>query len=206
MSPLPEIYHISFNAVNPILFRHQGWTALWGGTNYCPFGSDLEGYRKAAGQDRDIAESLAGPLDREKAKRFLERCVDPLDITRYQVTWCGRFSVPFGLVAAERTRERLGLPPLTGMVLDCGTSVSEAGIDVADLPGMGVTAPSNFHHFVGYAAIGWNRERIVGFRFGWIHARGRPKTDCFGSQKANRPSPAKFFRPRNDGRKKHQEP
>lgn len=127
----------------------------WGGTNYCPFGSHLEGYRKAAGQDRDIAESLAGPLDREKARRFLERCIDPADVTRYQVTWCGRFSVPFGLVTAERTRERLGLPPLTGTVLDCGTSVSEAGVDVSDLPGMGVTAPSNFHHFVGYTAIGW---------------------------------------------------
>ncbi|MBP7865132.1 MAG: AmmeMemoRadiSam system protein B [Acidobacteria bacterium] len=133
---------------------HYG-DAHWGPSHYCPFGADLEGYRRAAAQDREIAMTLAGPLDPEKARRFMQRCVDPADVTRYRVTWCGRFSVPFGMVTAARVRESLGLPPLSGAILDCGTSVSEAGIDVSDIPGMGVTAPANFHHFVGYTAIGW---------------------------------------------------
>ena len=163
----------SFASALSALLEEHGWTlgqdvavvcsvdgvnygdAGWGGSNYCPFGSDLEGYRRAAEQERSVAGGLAGPLDREKARAFLERCVDPSDVTKYRLTWCGRFSVPFGLDVASRVVEKLGQPPLSGTVLDTGTSVSEAGLDTSDLPGLGVTAPSNFHHFVGYAAIGW---------------------------------------------------
>lgn len=128
----------------------------WGPLPYCPFGTDLAGYGRAESQEREIAASLAGTLsDSSRARAFYERCVDPSDSTVYRVTWCGRFSVPFGLEVARRTAALLGHAPLVGRILDTGTSVSEAGVDVSDLPGMGVTAPASFHHFVGYAALDW---------------------------------------------------
>ena len=44
---------------------------------------------------------------------------------------------------------------IVGTLLDYGTSVSEASLDVESLGGLGPTAPNNLHHFVGYAAIGY---------------------------------------------------
>jgi AmmeMemoRadiSam system protein B len=134
---------------------HYG-DSQWGGTNYCPFGSDAAGYLKAVAQDRSLIDNfLAGPVKEDKLKDFLYLCVDQKDVTRYTITWCGRFSVPFGLLAADRTARALGRPGLTGVALDYGTSVSEASLDLTGLGLMGVTAPNNLHHWVGYAALGY---------------------------------------------------
>jgi hypothetical protein len=44
---------------------------------------------------------------------------------------------------------------MQGTLLDYGTSVSEASLDLESIPGLGTTSPNNMHHFVGYAAIGY---------------------------------------------------
>jgi len=131
----------------------------WGGSNYAEFGTDVEGYRRAVERDVGLAKLLCGPLagneGRAKLREFLYTCVNPGDVTEYRVTWCGRFSVPFGLDVASRLKEALGAGPLAGTLLDYGTSVSEASLDLDKIPGLGTTAPNNLHHFVGYAAIGY---------------------------------------------------
>jgi hypothetical protein len=100
-------------------------------------------------------DDLCGPLERAGLEEFLYRCVDSEDVTQYKITWCGRFSVPFGLNVASRLTEELENRPLVGTLLDYGTSVSEASLDLEPLGGLGSTAPNNLHHFVGYAAIGY---------------------------------------------------
>jgi len=134
---------------------HYG-DSQWGGSGYAPFGMDLEGYRKAVDQDLDICNrNLSGEITDEKLKSFLHRCVDPEEITRYRITWCGRFSVTFGLRVVSELTRRLGLQPLKGFLLDYGTSISEASLDTSELGDLGPTAPANFHHFVGYPALGY---------------------------------------------------
>ena len=81
--------------------------------------------------------------------------MDSADVTKYLITWCGRFSIPFGLNVTSRLTDTLESRSLQGRLLDYGTSVSEASLDVEGLDGLGVTAPNNLHHFVGYAAIGY---------------------------------------------------
>ncbi|UCH84520.1 MAG: AmmeMemoRadiSam system protein B [Candidatus Latescibacterota bacterium] len=128
----------------------------WGGADYADFGTDVEGYKKAVKRDLALAEDyLCGPVERGKLEQFLYTCVDSNDVTRYKVTWCGRFSVPFGINVASRLMEMLEGRALEGTLLDYGTSVSEASLDTEGLGGLGVTAPNNFRHFVGYAAIGY---------------------------------------------------
>jgi AmmeMemoRadiSam system protein B len=128
----------------------------WDGKSYADFGTDIRGYEKAVNRDLDLARDyLCGPIERPNLKKFLYSCVDPEDVTDYRITWCGRFSVPFGLNVASRLTERLESRPLTGTLLDYGTSVGEASLDVEGLGGLGTTAPNNLHHFVGYAAIGY---------------------------------------------------
>ena len=132
---------------------HYG-DAGWGGSGFAPFGTDIDGYIRAVDRDRRLAGSaLTGPLDRDKLRDFLYACVDRDDVARYKITWCGRFSIPFGLDVASRVSEALGRGPLTGTLLDYGTSVSESSLDA--VPGLGSTAPNNLHHWVGYASIGY---------------------------------------------------
>jgi len=132
---------------------HYG-DAGWGGSDFAPFGTGIDGYAKAVERDRDLAGTLlAGPIEREHLRRFLYTCVDSTDVTCYRITWCGRFSIPFGLDVASRVTEALGRSALAGTLLDYGTSVSESSLD--SVPGLGTTAPNNFHHWVGYASIGY---------------------------------------------------
>jgi len=128
----------------------------WGGSNYAEFGTDVEGYKMAVKRDLRLAgDLLCGLVEQDKLKRFLYTCVDANDVMKYKVTWCGRFSIPFGLNVAARLAKALEDRSLEGTLLDYGTSVSEASLDTQNLGGLGVTAPNNFRHFVGYAAIGY---------------------------------------------------
>lgn len=128
----------------------------WGGKNFADFGTDINGYRQAVERDVEIANSfLSGPITPKKLENYLYKCVDPSDVMSYRITWCGRFSVPLGLSVASRLTESIASRPLEGFLLDYGTSVSEASLDVDDLGGLGVTAPNNLHHWVGYAALGY---------------------------------------------------
>ncbi len=134
---------------------HYG-DAGWGGRNFAPFGSGPDGHEQAAARDMQIIEScLLGRLTAGNLEKYLYTCVDSTDVSRYLVTWCGRFSVPFGLKVAMETTSIIEKGVLTGTLLGYGTSVSEQSLDLELLPGMGPTAPNNFHHFVGYAAIGY---------------------------------------------------
>ncbi len=134
---------------------HYG-DAGWGGRNYADFGCDIQGYRKAVERDTELTEQcLCGPVTSEKLRHFLHTCADSADITNYKITWCGRFSIPLGLSVASRLVQALEGRILEGFLLDYGTSVSEASLDLDKLEGMGATAPNNLHHWVGYPAIGY---------------------------------------------------
>jgi AmmeMemoRadiSam system protein B len=157
-----------------VLMREKGWQlgrdvsviassdathygdAGWGGSNYATFGTDAAGYQKAVNRDLHLAEStLCGPVTRPSLERFLYTCVDRRDVSNYLLTWCGRFSVPFGLDVASRLNEELNGQQLVGTLLGYGTSLGEVSLDVDSLGSLGVTAPNNLHHWVGYPAIGY---------------------------------------------------
>lgn len=134
---------------------HYG-DAGWGGSNYAPFGADVESYEQAVERDLGLAQKhLCGELKAEKLRDFLYQCADSIDVSQYKITWCGRFSIPFGLNVAARLADNLESRKLEGTLLDYGTSVSEESLNLEELGGMGATAPNNLHHWVGYAAVGY---------------------------------------------------
>jgi AmmeMemoRadiSam system protein B len=131
---------------------HYG-DAGWGGRNFAAFGTDPDGYKKAVNRDLHLAEStLCDAVTRPRLEKLLYTCVDRTDVSQYKLTWCGRFSVPFGINVASRLNEELNGRQLMGTLLDYGTSVGEVSVEV---DGLGATAPNNLHHWVGYAAIGY---------------------------------------------------
>ncbi len=127
----------------------------WGGKNYAPFGSDTSGYRQATNYDMNIiSECLIDQVEPQRIRRFFEYTVSGDDFREYAWTWCGRYCLPTGLLTAYYLQNFQRQTALFGQMLRYGTSISNPPIPVSDLE-MGVTAPADIHHWVGYVAIGY---------------------------------------------------
>ena len=126
----------------------------WGGRNFARFGADSAGYEKAVALEKQIIDScMNGPLEKEKAKKFCEYTVKKEDYKDYLWTWCGRYSVPMGLLTGYYLAKNLKMK-ISGVPLDYSTSLSNKHIKVDDLK-MGTTAPCKLRHWVGYASVGF---------------------------------------------------
>ena len=128
----------------------------WGGKDFAFYGADAEGYEKAlVHEQRIMRDCFEGELQPERIERFIRYTLDDHDHREYKWTWCGRYSVPFGLLVAWHLQQLRRSRPLTGTILGYATSVDNARVKVDDLEGMGVTAPATLHHWVGYASVGY---------------------------------------------------
>ena len=120
---------------------------------HTPFGEGgIEAYSHAVQRDMALLRGpLAGPLTGEKIRSLFETFVDPARPDEYRLTWCGRFSIPFGLMLLERTARALGQGQPVGHPVAYATSVGWPELPVRDV-GLGETAPASLYHFVGYPA------------------------------------------------------
>jgi len=118
--------------------------------DYTPYGEGgVDAYVKVAKRDRQLLKgTLAGKMSTKKAKKFYTACVDPQNPDQYRMPWCGRFSIPFGLLLLNETAKNLGLNTVKGWPLVFGTSVG--GPILGTEIGIGTTAPSNLYHFVSF--------------------------------------------------------
>ncbi|MFZ4563824.1 MAG: AmmeMemoRadiSam system protein B [Bacteroidales bacterium] len=127
----------------------------WGGQNYAQYGCDSAGYNKALSHEYEIINHcLLGEITKPKLRQFSEYTVQDTNFRAYRWTWCGRYSVPFGLLTAFYMEQNLRSNPSRGILLGYSNSIMQQAILVEDL-NMGKTAIANMHHWVGYAAIGY---------------------------------------------------
>ena len=127
----------------------------WGDKNMAPFGSDRKGNKKAVEHEMEIINtSLAGVVSKDKIRKFVNYTVQESDFREYKWTWCGRYSIPLGLLTANKLNIRINNKALNGTLVEYANSIDHEFYPVEDL-GMGTTAPANSHHWVGYAGIGY---------------------------------------------------
>jgi MEMO1 family protein len=127
----------------------------WGSQNYAAYGCDPAGYEKAKDHEMEIINTcLTGEIRDSKIKSFIGYTVREDDYKAYKWTWCGRYSVPFGLMVTSRLEKVIPGTPVKGMFIGYSTSIAGSPIPVKDI-GMGETAPATLHHWVGYCAIGY---------------------------------------------------
>jgi MEMO1 family protein len=118
--------------------------------NNAPYGEAAEAHANATREDKRIAdECLTGGLDVGKIGILTKELEKPL--------WCGKFSIPFGLLAAFRTIQRLNGGKLTGRVLRYSDTYTEGVLPLKDT-GMGTTAPSSLKHWVGFLSAVYNEQ------------------------------------------------
>jgi hypothetical protein len=127
----------------------------WGGKNMAPFGVDSIGYAKAVKHEHGIIHScLAGEPNQEKVRQFVQETVQPNNYKEYKWTWCGRYSVPLGLMTSINLQKKTGSKPLNGKFIGYSTSIDHNPLPVDDLR-MGRTAIATMRHWVGYASVGY---------------------------------------------------
>ncbi len=126
----------------------------WSYYNYHPYGCDPAGYSSALALDQKLLANLTGSISPDRVQALYSSLVDQKDISKYRVTWCGRFAVPFGINFAGYLAKKAENRMLNGMLLRTGSSVAGPWLDVESL-GLGLTSDANLHHFVTYFAVGY---------------------------------------------------
>jgi len=127
----------------------------WGGSDLAPFGVDKLGNSKARQKDlKIIKHCLTGELNLEKIKTFNQFTVQQDNFKEYRWTWCGRYSVPFGLLFANKLSNLIENKSLTGEMIGYRNSYLNSHIKVDDLK-MGHTAPANNRHWVAYVGMNY---------------------------------------------------
>lgn len=118
--------------------------------DHMPFGErGVAAHEAAVARDLALLQDLSGEVTSAKVERFFEALVDPGDPDRYRIPWCGRFSIPFGLLLLRELRVLLGEPLPVTVPLAYGTSIDPPRLTLT-LAGPGVTAPADDSHFVGH--------------------------------------------------------
>ena len=127
----------------------------WGGKNYAPFGTDSTGNAQAVAHELEIINTcFKGELTQEKIARFFFYTVNPDNFKEYKWTWCGRYSIPFGLLTSLNLQSLKKESALSGMPVAYATSIGQPHLKVDELR-MGQTAIATPHHWVGYSAVGF---------------------------------------------------
>jgi len=128
----------------------------WGGRNFAFYGADSFGYKKAVAHEYEIMTNcFVNGLHFPNIELFTDYTVKKDNYKEYDWTWCGRYSVPMGLLTTFHLCEALKIPTLQGKILGYETSLSNKAIPVKDLGGMGTTAIATIRHWVGYTAVGF---------------------------------------------------
>ena len=110
--------------------------------NNAPLGLDARAHQAGTENDRRIiGASLTGPINREKIVRFTE--------AMESVSWCGKYSVPFGLFTVQKLVHTLTARNLVGTLLRYSDTYSD-GVLPLTKTGMGITAPFSLKHWVGF--------------------------------------------------------
>ncbi len=108
----------------------------------------VSAYQQATAKDRGLLTGpLSGAITADKARTLFATFVDPDRPDQYRWTWCGRFSVPRGLLTLARLARDEG--GVTGRPVAYATSVGWPTLPLGEF-GMRPTAPVSLYHFVGY--------------------------------------------------------
>lgn len=133
--------------------------------NYTPYGDGgCEALQKAIEEDKNIIINLLSKSVTDKrVKAIFERFQDLYAPEQSKITWCGRFSIPFGLFFASQLHKLANAKKSRGKVLYGYPLSYSTSVDSPTLPtksGLGTTAPSNLYHFVGYPGV-YYKEALV---------------------------------------------
>ena len=117
------------------------------------FGLDKNAHTLATENDVRVAKKyLSGILTEEKIKGFADELWGKTK--NYAPLWCGKYSIPFGLLTINKIIKETTGKKLSGTEYKYSDSWTEGVIPVKHT-NLGLTAPFSFKHWVGYLSEGY---------------------------------------------------
>jgi AmmeMemoRadiSam system protein B len=124
--------------------------------NNIVFGEDERAHRMANESDRKIAAAfLTGSVTKQKIAELTGKLWGTTYKEYGNRVWCGKFSIPFGLLTISKTVRSVETgKSLIGKLLTYSDTYSE-GVLPLKKPGYGITAPFSLKHWVGFFSAGY---------------------------------------------------
>ena len=123
--------------------------------NNSPFGEGEKARETALALDRRLIESyLTGALDASKIQGLTKELWGPTYLDYRNTYWCGKYSIPFGLLAASKIVRAVEGKNLIGRLFRYSDTYGE-GVLPLKKTGMGTTAPFSLRHWVSFFAVGY---------------------------------------------------
>ncbi len=123
--------------------------------NNSPFGEGEKAWETALNLDQRLIRTyLTGDMDSGKVKRLTQELWGETYLDYRNTYWCGKYSIPFGLLTIEKTMDLITNEKITGRLFRFSDTYSE-GVLPLKKTGMGTTAPFSLRHWVSFFSIGY---------------------------------------------------
>lgn len=123
-----------------------------------PFGEGEAAWLQARAFDqRLIRDYLTGVMDDGKVEGLTRELWGATYLDYRNTYWCGKYSIPFGLLAVQKILALTENKKVSGMLFRYSDSYSEGALPLQKT-GMGLTAPYSLRHWVSWCSIGYYRE------------------------------------------------
>ncbi len=120
-----------------------------------PFGEGEPAWATARALDqRIIRECLTGPMDKGKVESLTKELWGKTYLDYKNPYWCGKYSIPFGLLTIQKVVAATQDKALSGMLFRYSDTFSEGVLPVRNTR-MGTTAPFSLRHWVSFCSIGY---------------------------------------------------
>ena len=121
-----------------------------------PFGEDVRAHEEGTSLDLRLATKYhTGTLSRTGIRELTRELWGKTYTDPSNALWCGRYSVPFGVLATLKIVRGYSGSGLHGALLRYSDTYSE-GVLPLTKTGMGLTAPFSLKHWVGFFSIGYS--------------------------------------------------
>jgi predicted class III extradiol MEMO1 family dioxygenase len=123
-----------------------------------PYGEGAEAREQALGFDRRLIQSyLEGPQDAARIEGLTGELWGKTYLDYRNTYWCGKYSIPFGLLTAEKTIRAVSNRNVRGSLLRFSDTFAEGALPVKGT-GLGTTAPFSLRHWVSFCSVGYYLE------------------------------------------------
>ena len=125
-----------------------------------PFGTDERAHRLGTELDKGIImECLTGVIDAAKCRKLADKLWGETYHDHSETLWCGRYSIPFGLLTLIKVVENMdGDQRLIGTLFGYSDTYTR-GVIPLQKTGHGITAPFSLRHWVGFFSAGFYLEK-----------------------------------------------
>ena len=120
-----------------------------------PYGEDKKAHEEATANDKRIAkETFNGVLNNDKIKNLTKELWGTPTDNPPSPVWCGKFSIPFGLLTTSKIIKEVSNKKLTGDLYKYSDTWTEGVIPIKHT-NLGTTAPFSLKHWCGWLSAGF---------------------------------------------------